>query len=197
MHTKRHPCVVPAFSLVELLVVISIVAILIGILLPSLSAVRMAARRTACSSNLRQIGIALASYEEDFQQLMPVARYMPDPFITAFPDDPSLPQALDNYMPVNSGVYHCPGDDKVHARSGSSYTYNTSLGGRTIDQVWLVRRMGFQRTQVPVAYDADGHTFALQGGEYITVGFFHRRRNLLFADGHVGDFVEVPTEPVE
>lgn len=54
-----------AFTLIELLVVISIIALLISILLPALSGARAAARAIACSSNMRQVGIAFAGYAVD------------------------------------------------------------------------------------------------------------------------------------
>jgi len=52
----------PGFTLVELLVVLSIITLLVGLLLPVLSRAREAARLTGCLSNLRQIGIAVENY---------------------------------------------------------------------------------------------------------------------------------------
>ena len=68
MRKPRHK----AFSLVELLVVIGIIALLISILLPSLAAARSSARTTVCLSNLRQIGMQNAIYLNNYEVFPPV-----------------------------------------------------------------------------------------------------------------------------
>ncbi|HEY3330053.1 MAG TPA: DUF1559 domain-containing protein [Capsulimonadaceae bacterium] len=59
------------FTLIELLVVIAIIAILAAILFPVFATAREKARQTTCASNLKQIGLALLQYEQDYDEIHP------------------------------------------------------------------------------------------------------------------------------
>jgi len=76
MHPLSYPAVCDndryaGFTLIELLVVIAILSLLIAILLPALNQAKIQAHRTACAGNLRQVGIAIHMYAEDFGDTIP------------------------------------------------------------------------------------------------------------------------------
>jgi prepilin-type N-terminal cleavage/methylation domain-containing protein/prepilin-type processing-associated H-X9-DG protein len=118
-----------AFTLVELLVVISVVAILAALMLPALASAKEKARRAACLSNLRQVGIAVHAYSGDNSGSIPYGPKAP-PFTS--PSDfypstgaPTSLISLQSGAPVGLGlllrqqladqpkVLFCPGSDQT------------------------------------------------------------------------------------
>ena len=89
---NRRPIYRSAFTLVELLVVIGIIALLISILLPALNSAKEAARTTACMSNLRQIGQAMQTYISDNKGYVVPSSYR----------DLSTPPGANGYYTVES-----------------------------------------------------------------------------------------------
>src|SRR5687768_1575996 len=72
------------FTLIELLVVIAVIAILAAILFPVFAQAREKARQAACASNLKQAGLAVVMYAQDYDETFPFAAFNPpgQPLIT-------------------------------------------------------------------------------------------------------------------
>src|SRR5436190_910354 len=103
-----------AFSLIELLVVIGIIAILISILMPTLNKTREAAKTIKCQAQLRQMGQAIYAYANSNHGLTPAwsstHNWPDDPFANTDPNGPGWPVLLMPYTGVNpiSPLYTCP-----------------------------------------------------------------------------------------
>lgn len=68
---SRSPRVRRGFSLIELLVALSVIVVLIGLMIPAIAQVRSTTHRVICSSNVRQIGLGVAMYADDFDGRLP------------------------------------------------------------------------------------------------------------------------------
>ncbi len=148
----------PGFTLVELLVVITIIGILISLLLPAVQAAREAARRAECMNNLKQLGLGLANYESALGVFPPATVSSPRrhtwvPFLFPYLEQQSLADHYrwdlhwnhdDNqeWVNVNLSVVRCPstpgGDDNLDKIGGgktaatSDYSVPTGISGDLI-----------------------------------------------------------------
>jgi len=133
------------FSLVDILVSIAVMAVLIGILLPSLSRVRESARRVICQSNMKQIGLGITMYAEDHDSLIPATVYGNTENYEQLPTEMMQlhlgHDVADNWDGLGwltqdghitaEGVFYCPSHKGFHAQSEYDEEWR-NLGGEII-----------------------------------------------------------------
>jgi len=116
-----------AFTLIELLVVIAIIAILAAILFPVFARARENARRSSCQSNLKQIGLGIAQYTQDYDELMPQRVGVPGNWEVML--QPYLKSGQIFRCPSNTHSTHVMLDDNGTGLSFVSYGANVDMNG--------------------------------------------------------------------
>lgn len=168
----------PAFTLLELLVVIALIASLGALLLPLFGRAKESGRATVCLSNLHQIGVALQLYVQDNGNRLP---FMRDKSLTTTNALASPDLVLSNYL-GNIRILQCPSDrqDLFHT-TGSSYSWNSLLNGQDADHLTALG-LRFDPHQIPLMFDKD--KFHVARGPKKAV-------NYLYADGHIKNLLAV------
>lgn len=195
------------FTLIELLVVIAIIAILAAILFPVFAKAREKARQASCLSNIKQIGLGLMQYVQDYDEKMP-RHYYPMSSHT-LPDGRTSSDMIWGEMIYpyvkNIQVFVCPSDSEAMAwNSGSTYNYAYNYYG---DGAINHKSLGDLRYPAELIVVTDGASYVANpfrvvgganaagrpqywnnpAGDYITDGCQARHNdgaNICYADGH-------------
>jgi prepilin-type N-terminal cleavage/methylation domain-containing protein/prepilin-type processing-associated H-X9-DG protein len=133
LHRGRVANTRHAFTLIELLVVIAIIAILAAILFPVFAQAREKARGISCLSNIKEQGLAVIMYTQDYDELFPVTTFYD--FTSNYTTD-SWPARIAPYI-KNFGIFWCPSDSNgsyprvtnTGFGSAMSYAGNSLMGG--------------------------------------------------------------------
>src|SRR4028118_1628834 len=129
-----------AFTLIELLVVIAIISLLAAILFPVFAQAREKARQTACVSNLKQIGLAVRMYVQDYDETFPIFHAYNSAIPPGQPGHKGVEVELEPYA-KSRDIFRCPDDqgtpwqreadvptaDNYREAYGSSYRFGAGV----------------------------------------------------------------------
>lgn len=176
------------FTLIELLVVIAIIGILAGILLPVLSRARESARKTQCTSNVKQIGMGLIMYANENNEQFPSSTsasameslnllypdYTSDPRIFNCPSDTFVTTA------TNAGISKGNAFTKNQCSYGYDYTHNQA---NDADVALLADRPANNASNLPTSANSPNHGGTVNPAG--TADVAGRGQNVVYVDGHV------------
>ena len=170
----------PAFTLVELIVVLAVLAIVLALCVPAVSGMLARGKSAKCLANLRQIGLGLNLYLADHDQRMPD---MKAGRASKNEDAATIDVVLAPYLSGETAVFACPADPVLFRRTGTSYYWNVALNGQSLGGLNFLKLFE-AKSSIPVASDKEGwHTGTRE------------KVNFLYADGHTARELQLTTSP--
>ena len=199
-----------AFTLIELLVVIAIIALLAAILFPVFARARENARKSSCANNLKQIGLGLQQYAQDYDETLTRGWYGPDNGCSDATQRYKWQDAVFPYV-KSEQLYNCPSHSTTaryrfrNACNYGSYPGNVSYWGQLnpggpmlkslpdietpAETVWATDGEWFETAWQDLATDPDYPTSMTMAGGYQAINNVRARHlesvNVVFVDGHV------------
>lgn len=178
MERQARLLTIAAFSMVEVLVVLVILAVILSIAFPTYGHLRDRSRAIVCIENLSTLGNALNLYLHDHNQTMPVLLAGRSSLDEA---GPTIDTVLAEYIDSPES-FRCPSDDELHAKTGTSYFWNSALNGQPVASLRFL--LTTDQGRIPIL--ADKENFHRGVGDEV---------NLLYADGHVEKEVRFFIDP--
>lgn len=197
------------FTLIELLIVVSIIAILAGMLLPALNKAREAAWKISCVNNLKSIGVASQIYTADHNDMVVVSKYNnsdPLTWMTLLCGSKQLNcsdlTAQNTQLPFK--VFQCPAASRIPS-NGTNWTsdwYNWppiskagyGLNWRLIRYSPKITGIKYPLSTVPLVFESAtlvpdvGYNSPATADQQLRLRRHNRSSNVLFLDGHVENF---------
>jgi prepilin-type N-terminal cleavage/methylation domain-containing protein/prepilin-type processing-associated H-X9-DG protein len=193
-----------AFTLIELLVVIAIIAILAAILFPVFARAREQARKASCQSNLKQIGLGVAMYVQDYDETYPIATMYGNPAASV-----RWYGMLDPYI-KNEQVFVCPTAGKIQYSGGygwnigglgsngtvgySGFGYNNSTGWYTPSGTGPVKLSEVEEASASIIV-TDPASNAYSANGLYAIGYSNSSYIPVLHGGQVGPFTGTATTP--
>lgn len=179
------------FTMVEMLVVMSIILILAGILLPALNHVWRTSKRSSCSNNLRQMGIALESYFQDYR-FYPATFFCAHNMIWRADLGPVAHGQLESEYLMKRSIYYCPSASAITEKSDYAVNWGDVESGASAG-AWgsYLYRNGAALESVAVNANSSKLAIMMDYNRPEPQKNFNHKQdvvNILCLDGHVKAF---------